>query len=39
LVRDPGQSVTFRFPSSAGTYNYLCSLHPNDMKGSVVVTS
>jgi plastocyanin len=39
MVMDPGQSVTFTFPSTAGTYNYLCSLHPNDMKGSVVVTS
>ena len=34
----PGQSVTFTF-SSAGTYKYDCSFHPQNMKGTVVVTS
>ena len=33
----PGSSVTYTF-STAGTFPYVCSLHPKDMKGSVVVT-
>jgi len=33
----PGQSVTHTF-ASPGTYPYLCSLHPKDMKGTVLVT-
>ena len=33
----PGQSVTFTF-SRPGTYRYDCSLHPQDMHGSVIVT-
>ncbi len=32
----PGQSVTIRF-AKAGTYHYLCTLHPHDMHGEVVV--
>ena len=33
---DRGKSVTIRFPK-AGTYHYLCTLHPHDMKGEVIV--
>ena len=32
-----GQSVSFTF-ASAGTFHYQCSLHPQNMKGSVTVT-
>jgi plastocyanin len=32
----PGQSVTRTF-DTAGTFPYVCSLHPNDMSGAVVV--
>jgi plastocyanin len=32
-----GQTVSFTFPSP-GTFHYRCSLHPQNMKGSVVVT-
>ena len=38
LVMKPGQTVTFTFPA-AGTYHYQCSFHPQNMKGSVVVTA
>jgi plastocyanin len=31
-----GSSVTINFPK-AGTYHYLCTLHPHDMKGEVIV--
>ena len=31
-----GDSVTLRF-DTAGTYHYVCTLHPRDMKGVVVV--
>jgi plastocyanin len=31
-----GRSVTIRFPK-AGTFHYLCTLHPHDMKGEVIV--
>jgi len=34
----PGASATHAFPT-VGVYPYMCSLHPKDMKGSVVVTS
>jgi plastocyanin len=33
---DRGSSVTISFPK-AGTYHYLCTLHPHDMKGEVIV--
>jgi plastocyanin len=36
LTMEPGASVTRSFPT-AGTFAYLCSLHPNDMTGSVTV--
>jgi plastocyanin len=32
----PGESVTRTFPAP-GLFRYDCSLHPNDMKGSVLV--
>ena len=37
LVMKPGETTTFTF-SSAGTYRYQCSFHPQNMKGSVVVS-
>jgi plastocyanin len=36
LVMQPGQTVTFTFPS-AGTFTYECHFHPQNMKGSVTV--
>jgi plastocyanin len=33
----PGESVSHTF-TTPGLYPYVCSLHPNDMKGSVLVT-
>jgi plastocyanin len=33
---DRGSSVTISFPKP-GTYHYLCTLHPHDMKGEVIV--
>lgn len=36
LTMQPGASVTRSFPT-AGTFDYRCSLHPNDMQGSVIV--
>jgi plastocyanin len=36
-VMHPGQSVTYSFPAP-GTYHYDCSFHPQNMKGTVVVT-
>jgi plastocyanin len=33
----PGASATHTF-DSAGTYAYVCSLHPQNMKGTVIVT-
>jgi plastocyanin len=33
----PGESVQFTF-DTVGTHNYDCSFHPQDMKGSVIVT-
>jgi plastocyanin len=38
LTMSPGQSVTNRF-DTPGEYDYLCSLHPRDMRGRVVVTA
>jgi plastocyanin len=31
-----GKSVTIRF-AKPGTYRYLCTLHPHDMRGEVIV--
>jgi plastocyanin len=31
-----GESVTIRF-ATAGTYNYVCTLHSQDMRGKVIV--
>ena len=31
-----GKSVTIRF-AKPGTYHYLCTLHPHDMHGEVIV--
>jgi plastocyanin len=36
LVMKPGESVTRAFPMP-GTFAYLCSLHPSEMRGSVIV--
>ena len=36
-VMHPGQSVRFTF-DRAGTYHYDCSFHPQNMKGTVIVT-
>jgi plastocyanin len=33
---DRGHSVSIRF-DKAGTYHYMCTLHPHDMKGEVIV--
>jgi plastocyanin len=38
MTMKPGDSTTFTFPS-AGLYHYQCSFHPQNMKGSVLVTS
>jgi plastocyanin len=37
LPMAPGESATHTFPT-AGRFAYVCSLHPRDMKGSVLVT-
>jgi plastocyanin len=37
-VMHPGEKVTYTF-ASPGTYHYDCSFHPNNMQGTVVVTS
>ena len=37
LVMKPGERVTQTF-DTPGTYQYDCSFHPKDMKGTVVVT-
>jgi plastocyanin len=36
LAMKPGETVTRAFPT-AGTFAYLCSLHPREMQGSVAV--
>jgi plastocyanin len=33
---EPGESVAIAFPEP-GTYDYVCTLHSHDMRGSVVV--
>jgi plastocyanin len=38
LVMEPGQSATFTF-AGAGTFSYQCHFHPQNMKGTVTVTS
>jgi plastocyanin len=38
MVMKPGESVSFTF-DKAGTHNYDCSFHPQNMKGSVLVTA
>ena len=38
LTMAPGESVSHTF-STPGTYPYVCSLHPKDMKGSVLVAA
>jgi plastocyanin len=37
LVMQPGQTVTFTF-DKAGTFNYQCHFHPQNMKGTVTVS-
>ena len=37
-VTQPGSSATFTF-ASPGTYHYQCHLHPQNMKGTVTVSS
>lgn len=37
LVMKPGEAVSRPFPTT-GTFAYLCTLHPRDMQGSVLVT-
>jgi plastocyanin len=38
LTMEPGASVTHTF-DTAGEFDYMCSLHPKDMRGRVVVTA
>ncbi|HEY3522399.1 MAG TPA: plastocyanin/azurin family copper-binding protein [Candidatus Limnocylindrales bacterium] len=38
LMMDPGKTATFTF-STPGLYHYQCSLHPQNMQGTVEVTS
>ncbi len=37
MLMQPGQSVSHTF-AEPGLYEYICSLHPNDMQGTVLVT-
>ena len=37
LTMKPGETVTRAFPT-AGTFAYLCSLHPREMQGTVTVS-
>jgi plastocyanin len=38
LTMAPGESASHTF-TAAGRFDYVCSLHPKDMRGSVVVTN
>jgi plastocyanin len=38
LTMPPGQAATHTF-DTPGEFDYLCSLHPKDMRGRVVVTA
>ncbi|HEU4571238.1 MAG TPA: plastocyanin/azurin family copper-binding protein [Candidatus Limnocylindrales bacterium] len=38
LVMHPGESVSQQF-ATAGTFHYVCTFHPRDMQGTVVVTA
>jgi plastocyanin len=38
LLMQPGNDATFTF-AAAGTYHYQCHLHPQNMQGTVTVTS
>ena len=38
LTMRPGESASHTF-ETAGEFDYLCSLHPKDMRGRVVVTA
>jgi plastocyanin len=38
MMMKPGESTTFTF-TSTGLVHYQCSLHPQQMKGTVTVTS
>jgi plastocyanin len=37
LMMEPGEQATFTF-DTPGTYAYRCSLHPQNMRGTVTVT-
>lgn len=37
LLMKPGEDATFTF-ATAGTFSYQCSLHPQNMQGTVTVT-
>jgi plastocyanin len=37
-LMQPGQTTTFTF-AKPGTYHYQCSLHPQNMKGTVTVSA
>lgn len=36
MKAEPGESVSFTF-STPGTYEYVCTLHSHDMRGTVIV--
>ncbi len=38
LIAQPDQAVQITF-DKPGQYDYICTFHPNDMKGRVVVTA
>jgi plastocyanin len=38
VIVPPGQSTQLTF-DNAGTFSYICSLHPKDMKGKIIVGS
>jgi plastocyanin len=38
MVMKPGETATFTF-DKAGTHHYDCSFHPQNMKGTVIVTA